>query len=78
MDYDDPAHDVRFRFRGLTECLITSRFRTRKRFMLNQEKLTEQEQIHLLHCKKCIASMADGTLKYLEAEEKPEDREGSN
>jgi hypothetical protein len=46
--------------------------------MLNQEKLTEQEQIHLLHCKKCIASMADGTLKYLEAEEKPEDREGSN
>ena len=46
--------------------------------MLDLEKLTEQEESHLLHCKECMASMAEATLKHLEAEEKPAERKGPN
>jgi hypothetical protein len=40
-----------------------------KRFMLNQEKLTEQEESHLLHCKECSLN-GWTTLASLETEEK--------
>jgi hypothetical protein len=39
-----------------------------KKFMLGEEQLTEQEKGHLLHCRDCMAAMAEATLEHLEAE----------
>jgi len=50
-------------------------------FLLREEKLTEQEEGHLLHCKECMHSMVDAGAAALKGESdsaEPSDQNSGN
>ena len=48
-----------------------------KGFMLGEEKLTEQEEAHLIRCKECMDNMADATIMHLKSETSADKSSGS-